>query len=381
MIALFAALAAFMAAAAAAAELRFDDREASPTYGSVEVVGLDAAELERLRALPEGGDGWTRHLALYVVEEERGGLADPPPVWGSHALEEDRLRFTPRFPPAPGQAYVARWRSPLAAPGTTPLELRFALPEPERRPTTTVAAVYPTADEVPANLLKLYVSFSAPMSRGRAHRHLRLTDARGEPVEAAFVAPEHELWNPAGDRLTLFFDPGRIKRGVGPNAERGPPLRPGETYRLAIDPAWPDASGAPLVRGFEKRFRAVAPDRVSPRSEDWRLRPPAAPGEPVVLDFPEPLDRALLERLVAVVDAAGERLAGEVEVAPGERRWSFRPARPWPPGRYELRVSTALEDLAGNSLRRPFETRLAGEPPPPGPVLVELSFEVAGSSR
>ena len=41
-----------------------------------------------------------------------------------------------------------------------------------------------------------------------------------------------ELWDADQCRLTLFFDPGRIKRGLRPHLEAGPPLTEGEAYRL-----------------------------------------------------------------------------------------------------------------------------------------------------
>jgi hypothetical protein len=38
-----------------------------------------------------------------------------------------------------------------------------------------------------------------------------------------------------------------------------------------------------------------------------------------------------------------------------ETRWQFRPREPWRKGDYLIEVATLLEDLAGNSLDRPFE--------------------------
>jgi hypothetical protein len=70
-------------------------------------------------------------------------------------------------------------------------------------------------------------------------------------------------------------------------------------------------------------------------------------------------------------------------VGRGEREWRFRPAAPWRAGPHQLLVDTLLEDLAGNSIGRPFEVdvtrHLAGRlqprsvavpfevPPPPDP--------------
>jgi hypothetical protein len=69
----------------------------------------------------------------------------------------------------------------------------------------------------------------------------------------------------------------------------------------------------------------------------------------------EPLDHALLERVVWVRDANGRTVAGRVTTAEGETVWQFTPERPWERGRYELVAETILEDLAGNRIGRPFE--------------------------
>lgn len=336
----------------------------------LEVRGLDSELLERLGGLGPADAGWSEMLTVHTLAAHD---ADLPALLGRYALEDATLRFTPRFPWRPGETYVASWRPG----GGEELIRRFTVPAPALEPTTEVLAVYPSADVLPENLLRIYVELSAPMERGGAASHVRLESADGQPVDGAFVAPEHELWSPDRTRLTLLLDPGRIKRGVGPNLEAGPPLVAGSDYRLVIDDAWRDARGAPLRSGHAKRFTATAADRRQPRVEAWRLEAPRSGREPLSLRFPEPLDRALLQRMLAVLDAAGAPLTGEVEVDDSERRWSFRPARPWAAGDYRVRVDTALEDPSGNSLRRPFESAIAGPAPPPsGARFVELSFRV-----
>ena len=54
-------------------------------------------------------------------------------------------------------------------------------------------------------------------------------------------------------------------------------------------------------------------------------------------------------------DAAGNEIEGRVEVALQEHRWRFIPSTPWNSERYVLKARTDLEDLAGNSIGRPFE--------------------------
>ncbi len=54
----------------------------------------------------------------------------------------------------------------------------------------------------------------------------------------------------------------------------------------------------------------------------------------------------------------GESVLGRPVVEEGERRWEFHPGMRWRQGKYLLRVETILEDLAGNSVGRPFEVDL-----------------------
>lgn len=194
------------------------------------------------------------------------------------------------------------------------------------------------------------------MSRGEAYRRIRLLDEAGGTIELPFLEIDQELWDPDGKRLTLLFDPGRVKRDLLPNQEVGPPLQAGRGYTLVVDPAWPDALGRPLASEGRKSFRVGPPDHTPPRTSDWRVAPPrAGTRDPLVVTFPEPLDRALLERVVEIWDGAGTPVPGEIAIDAGETRFRLTPRAPWKPGDYTLRAATILEDLAGNSLGRAFE--------------------------
>lgn len=369
-----------MARAEEGPALRLVDDPGSPDFGSVVVGGLPEAAVGTLAGLGLDRAGWEALLSVRTAAAAADGL---PAVLGSHTAAGGAIRFRPRFPFRAGLAYHCRFDGRLfdvltgAAFSATPdLELVLELPPPPGRPAPRVEAVYPTAAEVPANLLRLYVHFSTPMRTKGVERFVRLVDGSGAEVPLPFVEVEHGLWDPAARRLTLFFHPGRIKRGVGPHLALGPPLEEGRTYRLVIDAGLADAGGRPLAGGFEKELRAGPADRSSPDPASWRLAAPDAGGR-LTLDFPEPLDRALLARLVTVHDAAGNPVRGAGTVERAETRWSFRPALPWRPGRYFVRVDPAIEDLAGNTPTRLFDEESAPAAPTPGTERpVELAFEV-----
>ncbi len=286
-------------------------------------------------------------LTLFV-----DGPSDPPPILGAVARDGDALVFLPRYSLQAG----LRYRAVYTAPGQPPLVEVLQVPAAAPTPPATLERVDPSPAVLPENLLKLYLHFSAPMSRGEAYRRIRLLDDAGKAVELAFLEIDQELWDESGTRLTLLFDPGRVKRELLPNEEVGSPRREGRAYTLVVERGWPDARGRPLASEGRKSFRVGPPDHAAPKTSEWRIEaPPAGTRDALVVTFPEPLDRALLERVIEVLDRAGNPLEGEVEVAASQTRWSFTPAEPWKAGRHLLRAATILEDLAGNSLGRPFE--------------------------
>ena len=203
------------------------------------------------------------------------GDSDRPAMAGELEAIDGGLRFTSRFPMSPGVTYLA---------SVGGIEREFVIPELDPTPVARVVGVYPSADQLPENLLKFYLHFSAPMAVGDASAHVRLLGSGGERVPLPFLDLAEELWDPDGKRLTLFFDPGRVKRGLKPHEDEGRALLEGRDYELQIDAAWRDAQGRPMVGGYSKRFRAVAADYTQPDAKLWSIESPA-PGtrEPVQL--------------------------------------------------------------------------------------------------
>ena len=62
-------------------------------------------------------------------------------------------------------------------------------------PSTRVVQVYPSGDVLPSNQLRLYIYFSAPMSRGEAEHRIHVLDSHGQALPGIFL-PGDELWDP-----------------------------------------------------------------------------------------------------------------------------------------------------------------------------------------
>jgi hypothetical protein len=267
-----------------------------------------------------------------------------PSLLGKYRVENRNLIFAPQFPLQPGVSY----RAVARIPGTTPISTVVAIPKPDMTPATLVVRIYPTSNVLPENQLKFYIHFSSPMARGSAYDHVSLVDESGKRVESPFLELGEELWDPTGRRFTLFIDPGRIKRGIA--------LHEGKRYSLVISRNWKDAKGRVLVADSRKTFTVGPADRKTVDMKSWTVRSPrSGTRSTLTIDFPEPMDHAILEREIDVTTSSGVVIKGGVAVGTGERSWVFTPDAAWKSGTYSIRVGTALADLAGNMIDRPFE--------------------------
>ncbi|HEV8543734.1 MAG TPA: Ig-like domain-containing protein [Verrucomicrobiae bacterium] len=325
-------------------------------------------------------DDWHRLFDVTVDQENISGHVATYPLAGDYKLRDTSVIFRPVFPFEPGIRYRANFRP--APSGTAniilPLTSIFTLPATPKEPTTFVTQVYPTADILPQNLLKFYLHFSAPMSRGHIYAYIHLLNETGRQVELPFLEIDEELWSPDMTRLTLFLDPGRIKRGVRPLEEVGPALLPNQSYTLVIDSNWCDATGTPLKSSFEKQFRVTPPDREAPDPKTWRIEaPPAGTRRPLQVIFSKPMDHALALRMITITRSGEKNIDGESSLTEHETRWSLTPAENWAAGSYQLNIRSTIEDLAGNNIGRPFEIDLAENPEPrPLPEAVSCKFEI-----
>jgi hypothetical protein len=348
-----------------------------------EVRGLPPEIATQLQRLSARDPRWSAILSVRVTSNN---LNDRPPMLGSYEARPDGVRFRPRFPLERGIKYRAVFDWPAVggsqnSSGASQRRLHlaetFSIPISHSGAPSRVVGIYPSGRELPENLLRMYIQFSAPMTQGNCYRRLHLRDeTSGTEVQQPFLELPQELWSADGTRLTLLLEPGRVKHDLVPREDLGPILVAGRSYSLTVDATWPDAEGRPLGARARKVFRAAKADVGPLDPHMWAVEAPAAgTRDSLSIRFPRPLDRALLERVLRVLGPGEAEIAGAIHIADDETRWAFEPHQPWATGRYVVAVSTRLEDPAGNRIGRPFEVDLKQSSNlPPVPAVVRIEF-------
>lgn len=334
-----------------------------------------ADECLRVRGLDPGA-----HLAVWptttmVVAGSTASMA------GRLVPAGDGVCFVPRFAFVGGTSYT------VVAEGSPPIEL--VRPRAVREPSTVVVAIRPDVAEVPRNLLRISIEFSAPMSEGQMATHLRLVDDAGRLLESALLAVDDELWDRDRRWLSVLLDPARLKRGLVAHRTFGYPLRTNEPFRVEVAGGALDATGTPMTRSASRRYLVGPDERRRIDSDLWTvIVPPVGSLEPLLVEFDRALDERLVGRYLEVVDVDDRRLDGAARAGRGSRAWSFQPAHQWVDGPHRLVLDGRLEDLAGNSVARAFDRDLSDVDGVADPIGVGrgadrqiIGFRPAGAGR
>ena len=353
----------------------FNSDPQQPGSGCVSIRNLHPDLIASLARRPDGDRLLQSIFRVRVIGAGEPGDEDLPDVLGRHEILENGLRFIPRFPFDAGIRFRAIFDPrPLGhAEFSEMLTLEYSLPKALSGAPTQVKHVFPSSYALPENLLRFYVCFSNPMQRGRSEEQITLLGPDGRPAPDTLYRAPLELWDRSMRHLTILLDPGRLKRGVGPNRELGPPLKAGRKYTLAIGPGMIDFSGRPLREGFCKSFHVTEAVREPIAVEQWKILPPISSGyQPLVLLFARPLDWALLWRAITITSEGGQSIDGRIGIDQGERQWSFTPTSPWTAGVYYVSIASSLEDVCGNSVLAAFDRPLRSAS--------DLGYQAASSS-
>ena len=162
-----------------------------------------------------------RRVPVYPTElVPSAGVSNLPSVAGNYEVDGDTLCFVPTYPFISGTSYtVLVHHSLVGGAGTSELDAfdPFTITRPSddvMEPAAFVVEVHPNAAEVPRNLLRFYLHFSAPMSEGSVADHVHVVDAATrEPLPGALLPMDPELWDRERNARDRALRPGAHQAG------------------------------------------------------------------------------------------------------------------------------------------------------------------------
>lgn len=295
--------------------------------------------------------GITSDSVSRIVEIRLQSKDKSAAILGDLSIVDQTILFTPLIPFTHGLSYEIFIKGKQID--------TFEIPESKSADAPNLLAMFPSSDTLPENLLKVYLHFSHPMREGQSGKYVTLIKNNSDTIKAAFLDLQPELWNPDRTILTLWLDPGRIKRDLIPNRMLGAPLKKNGSYQIMVSKDWTDGSGNSLKQPFTKSFITTNRDSLSPDPDRWKISlPQKGTSEALKIDFQEPLDHGLLLETLSVKNEKGENISGKWAIVNKEKTGLFYPDQKWVSGKYVLSIETKLEDLAGNNLNRPFDRNI-----------------------
>ncbi len=323
-------------------------------------LGDDPANIEAVViSAPEGS-----RLSLHrIVGETPGGA-----MLSRTENEGENLRLTPTFSLSPDERYLIRLTSKE---GEVLGTQEYQIPVAEMK-APKVVGVLPACGVVPANLLKFYIEFDQAMREGKSvFDHIAILDDQSKPVKSPWR--RQEIWSRDTRRLTLWIHPGRVKQGVNLREELGPVLQPGKKYTLVISKELRSHTGMNPAKNYRIEFETSAENRRKIHPEKWKIRlPESRSRDALEIQTPSALDPHLVRRHVEIFGPAGTAIETSLTWDQEQKVFRFNPAGKWASGNFRIEISKYLEDLAGNTPVRVFDTdmEVANEEP----ITLELGF-------
>ncbi|MCA6074565.1 Ig-like domain-containing protein [Fulvivirga sedimenti] len=316
--------------------------------------GISKVDLEVEVSTPE-------HLKLYLKSAERE-------VAGRWEVRKHYITFLPFLPLDFASDYEVTYLGERIAAFRTPDNVS----NPPR-----LLSIHPTPDSLPENLLKMQLVFDREMQSGKSSEFVMIREqGQNGFLENVFLDLSPELWNPGGDTLTLWLNPGRIKRDLIPNREEGNPLRQGTSYELLILNGWMSAQGQPLPEAVSKKFYVTRADRSRIDPSRWKMKfPELNTKQSLIIMSNEPLDLLSAPAAIQIMKADGEKVQGVVSISTEQSRIVFTPISNWITGRYIVEIKNTIEDLSGNRIDRLFDEDLTDSSAPSG-LINQLEFTI-----
>lgn len=268
------------------------------------------------------------------------------PVLGTKKQWGDQFAFYPYVPFNLDSPYTLFFKDGVQL---------FSIPQPEGYEQLSVKVIYPKTKAIPANFLKWYIRFSRPVNASRIYEHIRITDLEGNDIDRALLPLLNPLISEDKTLLTLWVEPGRQKRDLGPNTRLGAVFEEGKKYNLIIE-GLKDQNGVLMDAPVSHSFAIIKADRIKPDSMLWTLRnPTAGTQDPLYIDCNEILDYGSLQDAIHITTSEGIEISGTLEWVASDKSIQFIPSFNWIKDDYTILFNKTLEDISGNNLERLFD--------------------------
>lgn len=287
----------------------------------------------------------------YLSENQ---IQDKKAVLGTVTCNTNFLIFTPLIPFQTNTPYTAVFKD---------IFFEFSIRLAPNYKHLKVEEIYPNTTKLPANFLKWYIAFSKPINSTNIYNYISLVHTKtNTKVDRALLPLETPLLSDDGKLLTLWIEPGRQKRDLGPNIRMGEVLKKGESYILIIDKNLKDIDGIPMNVDFKHTFSVESSDRVRPDISKWRfMLPKANTKQPLIIDLNDVLDFGSLHDNLVVIDKNGQVVDGDFIIETNKSRVVFYVVKNWLKGGYVIRCKRVIEDISGNNLERLFDRAIQKE--------------------
>ena len=222
----------------------------------------------------------------------------------------------------------------------------------------TIDKIYPSLSKVPANILKWNVQFSKPVNPIKIYDHISFLDEDGHQIDRSILHLAAPLLSEDGMLLTIWVEPGRQKRDLGPNRHLGSVFEPFKKYAIHIANTLKDAEGAPIQTSFSHTFTTIESDRTKPSISTWAVTPiKGGTRLPLEIVCNDNLDYGSLLDAFSV-SYNGNQVKGSLSYDSQTTKIHFTPEHKWKTGSYTIQLDPQLEDLAGNNLVHLFDRSL-----------------------
>ena len=231
----------------------------------------------------------------------------------------------------------------------------FEIEKADTNQSLQITDIYPSVNQVPANILKWYIQFSKPVNPVKIYEHIQFLDQDNQPIHRSILNLGAPLLSADGMLLTIWVEPGRQKRMLGPNQHLGSVFEPSKKYTLRIASTLKDAQGFPIENEVTHTFTTLDADRIKPSLSNWTTTSLQANTlQRLEIKCEEQLDYgSLLDAFSLYYD--GRPVAGTIAYDSFNKTIIITPVSNWKKGTYTIQMEPQLEDLAGNNLVHLFD--------------------------